>query len=202
MEYFWFIHTIKSGRPLFQNLFCINLSFLSPYTVRLYHERVMMEVVGLCGSAIFICSRILITDLFHDLTWAKIVSSFIKSSSVRLISCFYFRDLPCWLPILKKALSDPSDKSLLIDPTLLLLLYLLEPILWCLVAPGRHSYLLELHVLLDPFNLRSDALSIFNVLLLLFMLNSRPFRDLYDLIVNEFRVLVHYIVLLMFFLSI
>jgi hypothetical protein len=161
-----------------------------------------MKVVGLSGSAIFICPWILVTDLFHDLTWAKIISSFIESPSVRLISTFYFGYLPCRLAIFKKPLPDPSDKSLLINPTLFFPLQLVETVIWRLVAAGWHSDFLELHVLLHPFNLRSDAVSIFNVLFLLFVLNSRSFCNFSDLIVHKFWVLVYYIVLLMIFLSI
>ena len=161
-----------------------------------------MKIVSLCSCAIFICPGILVTDLFHDLTWAKIISNFIESPSVWFISSFYFGYLPCRLAIFKKSLPNPSDKSLLINPTLFFPLQLFEPVFWGLVSPGRHPNLLELHILLDPFNLRSDTVSIFNVLLLLFVLNSRSFCDLSYLIVHEFRVLVYYIVLLMIFLSI
>lgn len=161
-----------------------------------------MKIVALRSSVIFIGPRILVTDLFHDLTWAKIIANFIESPSVWLISSFYFGYFPCRLPVLKKPLPDSSDKSLLIHPTLFFPLQLLEPVFRGLMAPGWHPYLFELHVLLDSFNLRSDALSIFNVLFLLFVLNSRSFCDLSNLIVHEFRVLVYYIVLFMFFLSI
>jgi len=161
-----------------------------------------MKIVALRSSVIFIGPRILVTDLFHDLTWAKIIANFIESPSVWLIPSFNFGYFPCRLTVLKKSLPNPSDKSLLINPTLFFPLQLFEPVFWGLVAPGRHPNLLELHILLHPFNLRSDAVSIFNVLLLLFVLNSRSFCDLSYLIVHKFRVLVHYIVLFMIFLSI
>ncbi len=202
MEYFLFSCAIESRRAFFQNLICIELGLLCPNTVWLYHERVMMKVVALRSSAIFIGPRILVTDLFHDLTWTKIISHFIESPSVWIISSFNFRYFPCRLPVLKKPLSYPSDKSLLIYPTLFFPLQLLEPVFWQLMAPGWHPYLFELHVLLDSFHLRSDSLSIFNVLFLLFVLNSWSLSYLSDLIVLEFRVLVYYIVLFIYFLSI
>ena len=67
LEYFKFFKILKSRRGFVQNLICKKLRLLTPNTVRLYHERVMMKIVGLSCSAIFICARIFVTDLFHYL---------------------------------------------------------------------------------------------------------------------------------------
>lgn len=159
-----------------------------------------MQVVALCCCAVLTGSRLLVGDLLYNLTRAKTVPNFIEAASIWVIPRFYFGNFPSRLAVLKEPLSDPSVKPLFINPPLFLLLDPRKTILWGLVASRWHPNLLVLHILLHPFCLWPDAISILNILFMFLLLKSWPFSYLDELIVDVFRVLIHYVALFVLFL--
>jgi hypothetical protein len=60
------------------------------------------------------------------------------------------------------------------------------------MTPWRHTYLFKLHLFLNPIYLIPKSLAMLDVLFLLLGLNSLPLCCSLNLIVHEFRVLIHY----------
>ena len=161
-----------------------------------------MQIIILGCGTILPSSRLFIADLFENLPRAKGVAHLIEAASIWLFSRLRLRwYLPCRLAIFEELFPDSCDEPLLIHPSFFLLFQCLKAILRWLMEPRRHSNLFELHVLLDSLHLWSYAFAILNILLLFFRLNSWPLNHLEDFVVHKFLVLIHYIILSVFFLG-